>query len=88
MNERKKIMRNTKAKRIKEYLTAQGLEYVSCKKQSNMYEVIATEPETGAYLQYMVAFADTIIIIQSMVKGCIQFVPDGEIVTLNEIVVG
>lgn len=81
-------MRNTKAKRIREYLTAQGLEYVSCKKQEKGYEVIATEPETGAYLQYMVAFADTVIIIRSMVKGRIQFVPDGEIVALNEIVDG
>lgn len=81
-------MRNTKAKRIREYLTAQGLEYVSCKKQEKGYEVIATEPETGAYLQYMVAFADTMIIIRSMVKGRIQFVPDGEIVALNEIVDG
>ncbi len=81
-------MRNTKAKRIREYLTMQGLEYVSCKKQEKGYEVIATEPETGAYLQYMVAFADTVIIIRSMVKGRIQFVPDGEIVALNEIVDG
>lgn len=81
-------MRNTKAKRIREYLTSQGLEYVSCKKQEKAYEVIATEPETGAYLQYMVAFADTVIIIRSMVKGKIQFVPDGEIVALNEIVDG
>lgn len=81
-------MRNTKAKRIREYLSKQGLEYVSCKKQEKGYEVIATEPETGAYLQYMVAFADTVIIIRSMVKGRIQFVPDGEIVTLNEIVDG
>lgn len=81
-------MRNTKAKRIREYLTTQGLEYVSCKKKEKGYEVIATEPETGAYLQYMVAFADTVIIILSMVKGRIQFVPDGEIVTVNEIVAG
>lgn len=81
-------MRNTKAKRIREYLATQGLEYVSCKKQEKGYEVIATEPETGAYLQYMVAFADTVIIILSMVKGRIQFVPDGEIVTVNEIVAG
>ena len=81
-------MRNTKAKRIREYLTTQGLEYVSFKKQDKAYEVIATEPETGAYLQYMVAFADTMIIIRSMVKGVIRFVPDGEIVTLNEIVEG
>lgn len=81
-------MRNTKAKRIREYLSSQGLEYVSCKKQEKGYEVIATEPETGAYLQYMVAFADTVIIIRSMVKGRIQFVPDGEIVALNEIVDG
>lgn len=81
-------MRNTKAKRIREYLSTQGLEYVSCKKQEKGYEVIATEPETGAYLQYIVAFADTVIIIRSMVKGRIQFVPDGEIVALNEIVDG
>lgn len=81
-------MRNTKAKRIREYLGTQGLEYVSCKKQEKGYEVIATEPETGAYLQYMVAFADTVIIIRSMVKGRIQFVPDGETVTLNEIIDG
>lgn len=81
-------MRNTKAKRIREYLTTQGLEYVSCKKQEKGYEVIAIEPETGAYLQYMVAFADTVIIIRSMVKGRIQFVPDGEIVSINEIVDG
>lgn len=81
-------MRNTKAKRIREYLTTQGLEYVSCKKQEKGYEVIATEPETGEYLQYMVAFADTVIIIRSMVKGRIQFVPDGETVALNEIVDG
>lgn len=81
-------MRNTKAKRIREYLATQGLEYVSCKKQEKGYEVIATEPETGAYLQYTVAFADTVIIIRSMVKGRIQFVPDGEIVALNEIVDG
>ena len=81
-------MRNTKAKRIREYLATQGLEYVSCKKQEKGYEVIATEPETGAYLQYIVAFADTVIIIRSMVKGRIQFVPDGEIVALNEIVDG
>lgn len=81
-------MRNTKAKRIREYLSTQGLEYVSCKKQEKGYEVIATKPETGAYLQYMVAFADTVIIIRSMVKGRIQFVPDGEIVALNEIVDG
>lgn len=81
-------MRNTKARRIREYLSTQGLEYVSCKKQEKGYEVIATEPETGAYLQYIVAFADTVIIIRSMVKGRIQFVPDGEIVALNEIVDG
>lgn len=81
-------MRNTKAKRIREYLTRQGLEYVSCKKLDKCYEVIATEPETGAYLQYMVAFADTMIIIRSMVKGGIRFVPDGETVILNEIVEG
>lgn len=81
-------MRNTKAKRIREYLSTQGLEYVSCKKQEKGYEVIATEPETGAYLQYMVAFADSVIIIRSMVKGCIQFVPDGETVVLNEIIDG
>ena len=81
-------MRNTKAKRIREYLSTQGLDYVSCKKQEKGYEVIATEQETGAYLQYMVAFADTVIIIRSMVKGRIQFVPDGEIVALNEVVDG
>lgn len=81
-------MRNTKAKRIKEYLTTQGLEYVSCKKQEKGYEVIATEPESGAYIQYIVAFADAMILIRSMVKGRIQFVPDSEIVALNEIVDG
>lgn len=81
-------MRNTKAKRIKEYLTTQGLEYVSCKKQEKGYEIIATEPETGAYIQYIVAFADAMILIRSMVKGRIKFVPDGEIVALNEIVDG
>ena len=81
-------MRNTKAKRIKEYLATQRLEYVSCKKRDKGYEIIATEPETGAYLQYLVAFADSMILIRSMVKGRIQFVPDGEIVALNEIVDG
>ena len=81
-------MRNTKAKRIREYLSSRGLEYVSCKKQERGYEVIATDPETGTYLQYMVAFADTVIIIRSMVKGRIQFVPDSETVALNEIVDG
>lgn len=81
-------MRNTKAKRIREYLATQGLEYVSCKKQEKGYEVIATEPETGAYLQYMVAFADAMILVRSMVKGRIQFVPDGEIVVLNQIIDG
>lgn len=79
-------MRNTKAKRIKEYLAPQGLEYVSCKKQEKGYEVIAIEPETGAYLQFMVAFADTMILVRSVVKGHIQFVPDGDTVAINQIV--
>lgn len=81
-------MRNTKAKRIREYLAKQGLEYVSCKKQEKAYEVIATLPEFGTYYRYMVVFADTMIIIQTMVTGNVQFVPDGEPTTLMEIVEG
>lgn len=81
-------MRNTKAKRIREYLEKQELEYVSCKKQEKQYEVIGYRPETGTYIRYMVVFADTMIIIQSQEEGNIQFVPVGDKFQLMEIVEG
>lgn len=81
-------MRNTKAKRMRNFLESRGYEYVSCKKLDNLYQVMAYETETDKYLRFMVAFADTMIIIQSMEVGNIQFTPDGEPIKLMEIVEG
>lgn len=81
-------MRNTKAKRIKKFLETYGYEYVSCKKQEKQYEVMAYDPENDKYIRYMVVFADTMIIIQSMEVGSIQFMACTEPVALMEIVEG
>lgn len=81
-------MRNTKAKRIRNYLETKGLEYVSCKKQEKQYEVMAYNPVSDNYVRYMVVFADTMIIIQTMEMGTIQFMAEGETVALMEIVEG
>ena len=81
-------MRNTKAKRIKNFLETKGYEYVSCKKQEKQYEIMAYNPESDNYVRYMVVFADTMIIIQTMETGNIQFMADTEPVTMMEIVEG
>lgn len=81
-------MRNTKAKRIKNFLETKGYEYVSCKKQEKQYEIMAYNPESDNYVRYMVVFADTMIIIQTMETGNIQFMADSEPVTMMEIVEG
>lgn len=81
-------MRNTKAKRMRNYLENKGFEYISCKKQAENYVVLAFNPETGEHIQYEVVFADTIIIIQSETYGNIQFVPVSDTLQTMEIVKG
>lgn len=81
-------MRNTKAKRSKNYLESKGYEYVSCKKLDKLYEVMAYDPNIEKYIRFMVAFADAMIIIQSMEIGNIQFMAEGEPATIMEIVEG
>ena len=81
-------MRNTKAKRMRNYLENKGFEYISCKKQEDDYVVLAFNPETGEHIQYVVAFADTIIIIQTETHGNIQFVPVSDTLQIMEIVKG
>ena len=81
-------MRNTKAKRARNFLETIGYEYVSCKKLDKQYELMAYDPENDNYFRYMVVFADTMLIIQSMEAGKIQFMPEGEPVKLMQIVEG
>lgn len=88
MRGKKKIMRNTKAKRMRNYLESMGYEYVSCKKLDNLYQVMAYETKNDKYLRFMVAFANSMIIIQSMEVGNIQFTPEGEPIKLMEVVEG
>lgn len=81
-------MRNTKAKRIRNYLETKGYEYVSCKKKEKQYEIMAYCPEHDKYVRLMVVFADTMIIIQTMEMGNIQFMPENEPLVMNSIVEG
>lgn len=81
-------MRNTKAKRARNFLETMGYEYVSCKKLDKQYEVMAYDPANDNYFRYMVVFADTMLIIQSMEAGKIQFMAEGEPVKLMQIVEG
>lgn len=81
-------MRNTKAKRARNFLETMGYEYVSCKKLDKQYEIMAYDPANDNYFRYMVVFADTMLIIQSMEAGKIQFMAEGEPVKLMQIVEG
>lgn len=81
-------MRNTKAKRFRNYLEAKGYEYISLRKQEEGYTALAYNPETGEHIKYMVAFADNIFIIQSEEYGNIQFVPVTDKLQTMEIVKG
>lgn len=81
-------MRNTKAKRMRNYLENKGFEYISCKKQAENYTVLAFNPETGEHIQYEVVFADAMIIIQSETYGNIQFVPVSDTIHSTEVVKG
>lgn len=81
-------MRNTKAKRAKAFLENRGYEYVSCKKLENQYEIMAYDPILQRYIRYTAVFADTMIIIQYMETGNIQFMADGDPIQLMDIVEG
>lgn len=81
-------MRNTKAKRFRNYLETKGYEYISLRKQEENYTALVYNPETGEHIQYEVVFTDTMIIIQSEVYGNIQFVPVTDKLQTMEIVKG
>ena len=77
MNEREKIMRNTKAKRAKAFFESRDMIYVSCKKCDNGYYIIGKK-EDGIFIRYHVDFTDCNMLILDYVPGVIEFTPINE----------